>query len=182
MTNLKNIIIELREVQAEKNLSYRQILKIMEENGDYGSISTLSRMFGDNWEEYSFDYERTVRPVAKALLDMENLEETDDLDTKAMKAMLKYKIQRIEELETQVEHLESALDKEKIRYHEKLDEERAIFNQRIDFLKEQVAYKDKRMDLLLEAVFEKDKQHKEMLGKLLMCSKCEMRKAAENED
>ena len=179
MTNLKSIIVELREVQAEKGLSYRQILKIMEENGDYGSISTLSRLFGDSWEEYSFDYERTIRPIAKALLDIENLEETDDLDTKAMKAMLKYKIQRIEELEKQIEHLESALDKEKIRCHEKLDEERAIFNQRIDFLKEQVAYKDKRMDLLLEAVFEKDNQLKEMLAKVLTCSKCPMEKKDE---
>ena len=172
MTNLRDIIIELREVQVEKGISYRQILKIMEDNGDYVSISTLSRMFGDNWEEYSFDYEKTVRPIAKALLDIENLEETDDLDTKAMKALLKYKIQRIEELEDQIKQLNSALDKEKLKYHEKLDEMREQHARAIDFLKEQVAYKDKRMDLLLESVFEKDKQHKEMLEKLLKCSKC----------
>lgn len=117
-------------------------------------------------------YEDTIRPIAKALLDIENLEETDDLDTKALKALLKYKIARIEELEQQVEHLEAALDKEKLKYHEKLDKEREQSRRSIEFLKEQVSLKDKRMDLLLDAVFEKDLQHKEMLTKLLKCSKC----------
>lgn len=174
MTNLREIIEELREVQTEKGLSYNQILKIMEENGDYGSKSTLSRLFGDYWEDYSFDYEKTIRPIAKALLGMEHIEETDDMDTKAMKSLLKYKIRRMEELEREIASLKTALDKEKVKYHEKLDAERERYNKSIDFLKEQVAYKDKRMDMLLEAVFEKDKQHKEMLAKILMCSKCPM--------
>lgn len=173
MTNLKDIIIELREVQVEKGWSYTQILKMMEENGDYGSKSTLSRLFGDNWEDYSFDYERTIRPIAKALLGIENIEDTDDMDTKAMKSLLKYKILRMEELEEQVQNLKSALDKEKVKYHEKLDAERERHQKSIEFLKEQVSLKDKRMDMLLEAVFEKDKQHKEMLERILKCSKCE---------
>lgn len=174
MTNTKDLIIKLKEVREEKGLSYNDILDLMEKNGDFLSKSTISRVFADGSEEMSFRYEETIRPIAKALLDIENLEETDDLDTKAMKSLLKYKIQRIEELEQRIEQLESELDKEKIKYHEKMDKERARYNKSIDFLKEQVAYKDKRMDMLLEAVFEKDKQHKEMLARVLMCSKCPM--------
>ena len=172
MTNTKDLIIKLKEVREEKGLSYNDILNLLEENNEYLAKSTIARVFGEGSEDLSFRYEETIRPIANALLDIENFEETDDLDTKAMKSLLKYKIERIEELERQVGQLESALDKEKIKYHEKLDTEREIFNQRIDFLKEQVAYKDKRMDMLLEAVFEKDKMHKEMLEKLLKCSKC----------
>ena len=172
MTNTRDIIIKLKEVREEKGLSYNDILSLLENNNEYLAKSTIARVFGEGSEDLSFRYEETIRPIANALLDIENFEETDDLDTKAMKSLLKYKIERIEELERQVGQLESALDKEKIRYHEKLDAEREIFNQRIDFLKEQVAYKDKRMDMLLEAVFEKDKTHKEMLEKLLKCSKC----------
>jgi len=172
MTNTRDIIIKLKEVREEKGLSYNDILSLLEKNNEYLAKSTIARVFGEGSEDLSFRYEETIRPIANALLDIENFEETDDLDTKAMKSLLKYKIDRIEDLERQVEHLESALDKEKIKYHEKLDAEREIFNQRIDFLKEQVAYKDKRMDMLLEAVFEKDKMHKEMLDKLLKCSKC----------
>jgi ATP-dependent Lon protease len=102
--------------------------------------------------------------LTKETKDIETEEETDDLDTKALKAILKYKIQRIEELESQVEHLQSALNEEKVKSHEKLDSERERFNRSIDFLKEQVAYKDKRMDMLLEWVNEKDKILNDILG------------------
>ena len=173
MTNTKDIIMKLKAVREEKGLSYTDILDLLEKNGDFLSKSTLSRVFAEGSEEIRFRYEDTIRPIANALLDIETEEDTDDMDTKAMKSLLKYKIQRIEELEQKVEHLETALDKEKIKYHDKLDEERELYNRRVDFLKEQISLKDKRMDQLLEAVFEKDKQHKEMLEKLLKCSKCD---------
>ena len=173
MTNTKDIIIKLKEVREEKGYSYNDIMEMMEKNGDYLAKSTLSRVFAEGSEEQSFRYEETIRPIAKALLDIENIEDTDNMDVKAMKSLLKYKIERIEELEKQIEQLQTALDKEKIKHHEKLDEERERFNRSIDFLKEQVAYKDKRMDLLLNSVHEKDALHKEMLEKILKCSKCE---------
>lgn len=172
MTNTKDIILKIKEVREEKGYSYGKILDMIEENGDYLSKSTLSRVFAEGSEEIKFRYEDTIRPIAKALLDIETIEEDDSMDTKAMKSLLKYKIQRIEELERQVEHLETALDKVKLKYHDKLDKERELYNRRVDFLKEQIALKDKRMDQLLEAVFEKDKQHKEMLERLSKCSKC----------
>lgn len=172
MTNTKDIIVKLKEVREEKGLSYGDILDLMEKNGDFLSKSTISRVFGDGSEELSFRYEETIRPIAKALLDIENIEDDDDMDIKAMKSLLRYKIQRIEELEQQIEHLKTTFDKEKIKFHEKMDEERAAWSRSIEFLKEQVAYKDKRMDLLLDAVKEKDTLHKEMLDRILKCSAC----------
>ena len=173
MTNSKDIIIRLKEVREEKGFSFIDILTLMEKNGDYLSKSTISRVFADGSEEQSFRYEETIRPIANALLDIENIEDTDNMDVRAMKSLLKYKIQRIEELEKQIEHLSTALDKEKIRSNEKLEEERERFHRSIDFLREQIDYKDQRMDLLLGAVQEKDKLHKEMLEKLIKCSCCE---------
>lgn len=173
MTNSKDLIIKLKEVREEKNLSYNDIMDLMEKNGDYLAKSTLSRVFAEGSEEQSFRYEETIRPIANALLDIENEEETDNMDVKAMKSLLKYKIQRIEELEQTVRKLESSLDKEKLKYHEKMDKERVQYQKSIDFLKEQISYKDQRMDLLLNAVQEKDKLHKEMLEKILKCSKCD---------
>ena len=171
-TNTKEIIIKLKEVREERGLSYNDILKLMEENGDYLAKSTISRVFADGSEETSFRYEETIRPIANALLDIETLEDTDDIDTKAMKTILQYKSRRIDELEKQVEHLSLTLANEKNKYHEKLDAERAIFNDRIDFLKEQVAYKDKRMDMLLSWVEDKDAQNKEMMRKAIRCASC----------
>ena len=173
MTNSRDLILKLKEVREEKGLSYSDILDLMEKNGDFISKSTISRIFADGSEEMSFRYEETIRPIANALLDIENIEDTDNMDVQAMKTLLKYKNERISELEQRIEQLETSLDKEKLKSHEKLDKERERYNKSIEFLKEQISYKDQRMDLLLGAVQEKDQLHKEMLEKILRCAKCE---------
>ena len=175
MTNSRDVILKLKKVREEKKLSYNDILDLMEKNGKYLSKATLSRVFADGSEEIKFRYEDTIKPIADALLDIENIEDDDTTDVQAMKTILKYKSDRITELEDRIKELESALDKQKIRASEKLEEERERFNRSIEFLKEQVAYKDKRMDMLLSAVQKKDELHEEMLEKLLMCSACKMR-------
>jgi transcriptional regulator with XRE-family HTH domain len=169
MTNIKEIIIELKKVREEKGLSYNDILDLMEENGDYLSKSTLSRVFADGSEEVSFRYEETIRPIANALLDIERIEDDDTLDTRAMKSLLKYKADKIEELERKLEQMELVLAEEKNKYHEKIDKEREQSRRSIEFLKEQISLKDKRMDMLLDAVFTKDAQHKELLDTILSC-------------
>ena len=169
MTNTKDLIMKLKEVREEKGLSYNDIMDLMEKNGDYLAKSTLSRVFAEGSEELSFRYEETIRPIAKALLDIENIEDDDDMDVRAMKSLLKYKIQRIEELERQIEHLQSALDKEKIKSHEKLESERERYNKSIEFLKNQVELKDKRMDMLFEAIFIKNSQHDELMDAVMSC-------------
>ena len=169
MTNTRDIIIKLKQVREEKGLSYTDILNLVEKNGDFLSKSTISRVFAEGSEETSFKYEETIRPIANALLDIETIEEDDDMDIKAMKSLLKYKIERIEELEQQIAELKYLVSNEKNKYHEKLDKEREQFQRSIDFLKNQIDLKDKRMDQLLEAVFQKDNQHKEMLSLILSC-------------
>lgn len=172
MTNTKDIILKLKEVRDQKGLSYSDILSLMEKNGDYLSKSTISRVFGDGSEDLSFRYEETIRPIANALLDIETIEDTDNMDVRAMKSLLKYKIQVIEDKERRIEELEAAFANEKLKYHEKLDKEREQYSKRIAFLMEQINLKDKRMDQLLEAVFTKDKQHAELLERVLICQKC----------
>lgn len=157
MTNTKDIIIRLKEVRKEKGLSYGDILEMMEKNGDFVSKSTLSKLFADGSEDHpeKFRYDNTLRPIANAILDMENIEETDDMDIQALKAILKYKIERIKELETTLDH-------EKLKHHEKLDKEREQFQKSLYFLKEQVSLKDKRIDQLLDA-------NVKLLNQLLTC-------------
>ena len=169
MTNTKDIILKLKEVRKEKDLSYGKILELMEDNGDYVSKSTISRVFQDGSEDLSFRYEETIRPIAKALLDIETIEDNDNVDVQAMKSLLQYKIQRIEELEHQIEQLECSLDKEKLKYHEKMEQERERWSKSIDFLKEQVTLKDKRIDLLLDAVHVKDARFEDLLQQILSC-------------
>lgn len=169
MTNTREIILRLKEVRKEKDLSYSNILDLMEKNGDFVSKSTISRIFQDGSEDLSFRYEETIRPIAKALLDIETIEDDDEVDVQAMKSLLQYKIQRIEELEHQIEQLESSFDKEKIRMHEKMEHEREQWGRSIEFLKEQISFKDKRIDVLLEAVQVKDARFEELLNQILSC-------------
>lgn len=170
MTNSRDIIIKLKEVREEKGLSYNDILSLMEKNGDYLSKSTISRVFAEGSEdETSFRYEETIRPIANALLDIETIEEDDNVDVQAMKSLLKYKNQRIEDLEREIEKLELSLAEEKVKHHERLDKEREQHQKSVEFLKDQISLKDKRMDQLLEAVFKKDIQHKELLDVILSC-------------
>lgn len=169
MTNTKDLIIKLKEVREEKNLSFTDIMNLMESNGDYIAKSTLSRLFGEGSEELKFNYEDTLRPIAKALLDIEHIEDDDTMDIQAMKSLLKYKMNRITELEHQVSQLKTQLDKEQIKYHQKLEKEREQHQRSIEFLKNQIDLKDKRMDQLLEAVFMKDSQQKELLERILHC-------------
>lgn len=153
MTDTREIILKLKEIKQSKNLSLNDIVDM---TGGMVSKTTVQRLFSDGSEEISFRYEETIRPIANALLDIETIEDTDNMDVQAMKTLLKYKIQRIEDLERQIEYLESALDKEKIKSQEKFENERKLYNDRIDFLTNQISLKDKRMDLLLEAILKKE--------------------------
>lgn len=172
MTNTKDIILKLKEVREEKGLSYGDILDLMEKQGDFVSKSTLSRVFAEGSEDCSFKYEETIRPIAKALLDIETIEETDDMDVQAMKSLLKYKMQLIEDLEKKVEELTTEIAIEKLKHHEKVDKERANFQKSIDFCREQIALKDNRIDQLLEANFK-------LLDQLLVCP-CRSKGVIEN--
>ena len=160
MTNTREVILKLKEVREEKQLTYSDILNLLEEKGYFLAKSTLSKIFSPGSEDMSFKYDETLIPLANVLLDIDTIEEDDILDIKAMKTLLRYKNDRIKELSQQ-------LDKEKIKSHEKLEKEREQYTKNIEFLKHQIELKDTRMDLLLKSVFDKDEQYKDLLEKVL---------------
>ena len=142
MTDTKQILRLLREVKKEKNYSLDQIMKLIEDNGDFVSKSTLSRLFGDNSDDFDFRYETTIRPVADALLDLEEIEPDDDPEKRAVKSILKLKRDIIDELRSEIEQT-------KVNYAEKLQEEADKFQRSLDYIKHQVELKDQRIDTLL---------------------------------
>ena len=162
MTDTREIILKLKETRLEKNLSLNDIVDMT--NGMV-SKTTVQRVFSDGSENTSFRYDDTIRPLVKALLDVDTIEESDDMDTKALKSLLKLKIQRIEELELQ-------LKEEKIKSHEKMEKERKQYDAHIALLNEQIAIKDKRMDEQAERFNRKDEQYTELVNRLLNCHCC----------
>lgn len=140
MVTTKDLIMKLKAVKEERQLSYDAILEMVNEKGGYISKTSLSRIFSENSEDRGF-MESTLLPVANALLDIDTIEEDDDTDERAMKTLLRYKSQRIEELEKQLADAD-------VEYNKKMDTERASWSRSIDFLKNQISKKDERIDLL----------------------------------
>lgn len=177
MTNTREVILTLKEVRKEKNLSFDKILDLMKENGDFLSKSTLSRVFAKGSEDKTFRYDDTIRPIAKALLDIETIEQDDDVDTQAYKSILKLKKDLLVEYEGQIKQLKEEIQevtrREKDKYHERMEKETAHFQKNLDFLNHQVELKDHRIDHLLDA-------NQKLLDQLLMCSECKMRNPHES--
>lgn len=162
MSNTKELIIQLKEVRKEKKWSFGKIMKELEKNDVYISKSTLSRVFAEGSENETFRFDETIRPIANVLLDVDTIEETDDLDVKALKLLLKQKNQIIDQLQRQIED-------DKALTLQKVEEERQKNAQFIDFLQEQLAYKDKRMDEFMESVKVKDDQLAGLMDHIMNC-------------
>jgi len=174
MINTKEVILSLKHVKEEKKLSLDTIVSLMEQNGEYVSKTTLSRVFSKGSEEKLFRYETTLRPIANALLDMETIESDDDTDTQAYKSILKLKKDLLFELERQVKELKEELEKQKHKYNERLVTETEKFQTSLDFATNQIALKDKRIDQLM------DMNHT-LMTQLLSCP-CRKNATIENED
>ena len=151
MIDTKQVIISLKQVKAEKKLSLDKIVSLLEQNVDYVSKTTLSRVFAKGSEELIFKWENTLRPIANALLDIETFESDDDTDTKAFKSVLRLKKDLLQELEAQNKELKAELKESKAKYHEKLASETAKFQKSLDFAMNQIELKDKRIDQLMDA-------------------------------
>lgn len=164
LISLKEIVLKLREKKEERKLSLDQIIELIRADNDgfAPSKSTLSKLFREGSENERFDYEDVIRPLARVLLDIETIEDTDTEDVKTLKNLLKVKMAYIKKLEAELDKIDN-------KHHQKLEKERAQFQKSLEFLKEQVAYKDKRMDLLLNAVKEKDTMHNKLLEHILSC-------------
>lgn len=169
MNDMREIILKLKQARNDKNLSLNDIVDL---TGNMISKTTIQRVFADGSENSSFRYDDTIRPLVKVLLDMETIEDTDDTDTRALKSLLKLKIQRIEELEKQISDFRLMLSEEKNKSHEKMEKERAQYEKHIKLLDEQIEIKDKRMDAMSERYNKKDEQYTQLVERLLNCHGC----------
>ena len=170
MTDTKELIIKLKQVRKEKNLSLSDIVEM---TGNYLSKTTVQRVFADGSENVSFRYDDTIRPLVRALLgEIDTIEEGDDLDVKAMKNLLQLKIQRINELEKQISDLRLLMAEEKEKGHAKHEKERQQYERHIKLLDEQIQIKDKRMEEMKARYDRKDEQYTELVNRLLDCHCC----------
>lgn len=143
LTATKEIITQLKAVKKEYELTIPRIKDMIEKNGDYIALSTLRRVFAEGSENDSFSYERTLSPIARALLFQDNHESTTDEEQEAamadrmegLKSVILLKNEQISMLQEQIQKLEK-----------QLNDFRAEYDLRLRFLRDQIELKDKRMD------------------------------------
>lgn len=158
LTDAKEVILKLKEVKKEKNLSVDDIVAMLEENNEFVSKSTVARVFqeGSEHKANSFRYENSLRPIANVLLEIDTDEQDDNLTTQAFKTILRYKMEMIEKSEKRIAELEEEVkiikDKERSKYNKKLDDVSNNFEKSIGFAKEQIRLKDERIDNLLTEI------------------------------
>ena len=126
---IAGIITTLKKVRQENGLSYQRIIELVEQNGEYVSMSTVKKVFEDGSETFGFQYERTLKPIADAVLGIySDTAIVSEDEVAALKAIIQYKGERITELEARLEQIEEQ------------------YADRLAFLKEQIMKKDERID------------------------------------
>lgn len=152
---IADIISRLKKIREENDLSYKKIVDMVEKNGEYVSLSTVRRVFEDGSEAYGYQYDNTLRPIADAVLGVygepDGIEDDDDT-VEALRAVIRYKNERLKELESRLKQTEES------------------YSRRLDFVKEQIALKDSRID-------RRDSMIEKLLDTLLIfkqrgCDKC----------
>lgn len=136
----KEIIEELKSLRKEKDITFQEIARRTEENGEAVSLSTIKLVFSDK-DKHNHDYNKIIKPIANVLLPLKE----DNLEAQTVTSMLEYKNEIIRQLQNRIETKDSK--------HK--DREEFLMDQ-LAFCKEQIKFKDSQIKRLNEAIDRKD--------------------------
>ena len=147
LTNTQEVILRLKAIKKENELTLPRIMDMIEANGDYLSMTTLRRVFAASSEQDdSFSYDKTIRPIARALLFQDEYDGKESvspsMEIEGLKAVIRLKNEEIDLMKEQIEAI------------------KGVYERRVAFLLDQIDKKDKRMD-------EKDKLIQKLIEKVL---------------
>lgn len=137
----RKTIRRLKEIKAEQQLSYSQIMKMLEDAGQYVSEATLKKVFADGSEEKSFRYQDTILPLADVLLDLYG-DRSGIEDAESLREIIREKNKFIESLIVK-------LDEQKAIYAQKeamYEDRKAIYAKQIEHMETQIARYERAID------------------------------------
>jgi flagellar capping protein FliD len=146
----KELVAKIRKAASERGLSINDIIKLMDEKGYYPcGQATISRLLSGDIEG-NYDYLKTIIPVYNTLF----VGETENNDNyEAMKELLKYKLEVIQDLKAQLDAMDAAHKEEisrlKSKYHDKMEKETVRFQEIMEFRGNQMTLKDERITQLM---------------------------------
>ena len=137
----RRTIHRLKEIKSEQGLSIPQIMKMMEERGQFVSEPTLKKIFQEGSEEKNFRYQDTIMPVADVLLDLYGDKSGLD-DCEALRHIIREKNKLIELLMMKLEEQAKAHAEKEVVYADR----KSAFEKQIQHLEAQVARYEKAID------------------------------------
>lgn len=153
---VNEIIKDLRIVREQKGITYQQIADITEANGEAVSLSTIKKVFGEEYN-HNHSYEHTIRPIARAL-EAED-KKISDIDYQLLVARLELKENILQQQDEVIKELKIRLEKKESRHKDR----EAVYLEQIAFYKDQIRFKDEQIKRYQANIDRKDA----MLRKLL---------------
>lgn len=129
----RDLIISLKEIKTERNLTPQKIYEMLELAGYHVSLNSIKKVFEPGSEDRHFHYHGTIQPISRVLLGIFG-SKSGDAEVDALRADIRVKAELIEKLEQEI--AESKTDA----------------RTRIEFLTRQIELKDQRIDRLMARV------------------------------
>lgn len=135
---LKEIIIQLKQIKFERDLTVQDIHDMVRSAGFATSQSSVRRVFSEGSEEQNFRYQDTIQPIAQVLIGVhEEAEPLNAAEADALKNIALLKDSMIGDLQKEndllrarVDELEKVISMMRIEEYEKRLAEQSIALQR----------------------------------------------------
>lgn len=131
-----DLILQLKQIREERELSYQNVIDMVEASGGYTSLSTVRRVFAPDSENKNFRYDDSIKPLVVALLGINDPpQEGTDAEQ-----------HEIEALKTVIS-LKDFLNKELVAENERV---KSDYEKKLDYVKDEVQRKHEHILALTE--------------------------------
>lgn len=117
----RQIILKLKEVKYERNLSDPQIHRMVTDKGFNVSLSSVVRVFKEGSEDQGFRYEDTIQPIAITLLETDEppkeVSGVEETQAEALRQLVQLKNSIIAEKDDTIAYLKEQLAAKEDRLH-----------------------------------------------------------------
>ena len=133
---IREIILQLKAIKTEQELTNQDILEMVEAGGGITSITTIRRVFAEGSENQSFSFRNTIQPISRAMLATNKTTNVADQGEALLQAQLDGLKQLCELKDSLLNDLQKALEAEQ---------------HKVEFLLLQVEQKDRIINKLLDS-------------------------------
>ena len=164
MIDTQNVIDSLQKIYKKRKLTQQKAYQIVYDFDPLNcpSETTIARVFRKGAKAENFRWEASLRPIANAILNLEEIDPGDSPEEQALKSMLKLK-------KDQLGIVNEEREEEKDKYHKRLAEELDKFQKSLDFLKKQIELKDERIDYFMRANERLSITNDRLINQLMEC-------------